>query len=477
MNLYRYPSAPYDRSGPQPRYKAERVEGPFTRKSPLPRAAGTRQRFLRTGDEAPACHQGVHSSQEVGHSPGVSPPLDASPPAPGTALPTILGDFPAEEFVQSYFQKEPLFLRQALPEFDSLLSPEELFELACQEEVEARLVQFGSEKDAPQGRPYQLRHGPFTRADLTCLGEKDWTLLVQDVDKWVGPIAELLSLVSFLPRWSVDDIMVSFAKKGGSVGPHTDRYDVFLLQVLGTRRWEISSNVDPTDLREDTDLRVLRNFQGQKTFTARPGDVLYLPPGVAHYGIAEGDCLTYSFGFRAPSEALLLSSFSDELVSRTSDELFREQLTGAVAHPAELSPDLLQGVRVLVRSKLEEMVRDCRWVGRTLTEPKPNIVEAGSGPLGAEEIRRMLSEDGSFSRSSASRFLFAEEEGQVFLFVDGEDFPLSAFAAPRALAELLCEAEAIEGGALASAAGTDNQEQLSALLHELDRMGALAVLS
>lgn len=392
----------------------------------------------------------------------------------GPAAPTILGDFSAEEFVQKYFQKEPLFLSQALPGFTSLLSPEDLKELACQEGVEARLVQYTSDRHAPQTRPYQLRHGPFAPRDFLKLGEGDWTLLVQDVDKWVLPIAKLLSLVSFLPRWSVDDIMVSFAKAGGTVGPHTDRYDVFLLQAQGTRRWELSSNFDPADLRTDTDLRVLRNFEAEQSFVARPGDVLYLPPGVAHYGIAEEDCLTYSFGFRAPSEALLLSSFSDELVSRTSDDLFRETLAGTVTHPAELSANLLQGVRSLVRSKLEEMASDCRWVGRTLTEPKPNIAEAGSGPIGQDQILQVLSGHGTLSRSGASRFLFAEERGEVFLFVDGEDFCLSSFAAPRALGALLCEGDSIGGDALVSLAGPHAKQELLELLGELDRLGAIA---
>lgn len=390
---------------------------------------------------------------EPRHSRGVNYP---SSPAETSGAASLLGDFPVGEFIARFWQKRHLFLKGALPGFEPPVGADELAGLSCDEEVESRLIEDAWEFDAEGAtvaNPWKLRQGPFDEDDFSKLGKKGWTLLVQDVDKFVPEVARLLSLIEFLPRWSIDDVMISCAAPGASVGPHTDRYDVFLLQARGTRRWQVSTQVENAELRSDTDLKVLAHFQAEETFEAQVGDVLYLPPGVAHYGVAGDDCVTYSFGFRAPTEATLLSAFADDLVSRAGETQLKEALSAPAAHPAALSPGLVESARVLLERGLEEMKADSRWLGRMLTAPKPNVARQPlEEPPSGDEILAALAQRESFERDPGSRFLFSAEQGRVFLFVDGEDYELSSFENAIELAVCLSEASAIESSSLELAA-------------------------
>ena len=219
----------------------------------------------------------------------------------------MLGGLTASEFLRDYWQKRPLVIRQAFPGFQSPVSPDELAGLACEEAVESRIV---IENDA--GKPWQLHNGPFSPDRFSDLPEQDWTLLVQGLDHWVPEIADLLDNFRFIPNWRLDDIMASYAPKGGSVGPHYDMYDVFLLQAQGHRRWTFGGHCDHTSPRvEGTPLRILSSWDGEETVTLAPGDMLYLPPGIGHHGVAEDDCITLSVGFRAPTIDDILTSFTD----------------------------------------------------------------------------------------------------------------------------------------------------------------------
>ena len=193
-----------------------------------------------------------------------------------------------EEFLRDYWQKRPLLIRNAFPGFESPIAPEDLAGLACEDGVLARIVAHERAKDK-----WMLRHGPFPEEMFPELPDHDWTLLVQDVDKWDADIAALLPHFDFLPRWRIDDVMVSFAAPGGSVGAHVDQYDVFLLQAQGHRRWQIDDRPDPpVHYRLDTELRLLQRFEPTHEWVLGPGDMLYLPPGVPHHGVAEDACLT-----------------------------------------------------------------------------------------------------------------------------------------------------------------------------------------
>lgn len=188
----------------------------------------------------------------------------------------LFGDITVEEFLADYWQKKPLLVRQAIPDYRSPISADELAGLACQENVESRIV---LEKD--RLAPWSVLHGPFYESDFSTLPDTHWTLLVQECNQHVPELALLLDSFNFIPNWRVDDIMVSYAVEHGSVGPHTDQYDVFLLQAEGTRHWKINRSLDKdAAYLEDTELRILNNFESEQDWILEPGDMLYLPPGV-----------------------------------------------------------------------------------------------------------------------------------------------------------------------------------------------------
>ena len=280
------------------------------------------------------------------------------------------GEAGADEFLQEYWQQKPLLIRQALPGYISAISPDELAGLALEEEVESRLVVGG-------GNNWSLRHGPFTEQDFLDLPQQDWTLLVQAVDLWVPQVQQLLELFAFLPPWRLDDVMVSFACPGGSVGPHFDQYDVFLLQVEGTRRWQIGGQCDgSTPLKSDCQIRVLESFSSREEWLLEPGDMLYLPPGIAHWGVAESECLTYSIGFRSPNIADLLADLAVELMAQGYDAHYRDPaMSQALA-----GPDIAQAFVAQAKQQLwqaidnDDLIGD--WFARFMTAPKyPELVE------------------------------------------------------------------------------------------------------
>jgi len=224
-----------------------------------------------------------------------------------------LGGMPLEVFLRDYWQKKPCLIRQAFAGFKPMLDENDIAGLACEEGVDARLV-MGNMAEAN----WSVAHGPFTEARLAALPERDWCLLVQDVEKHYPPLQSLLSGFDFLPNWRLDDLMVSVSATGGSVGPHVDQYDVFLLQASGQRRWQVSDEFNPACL-DDCDLRVLREFSPQQEWLLQAGDMLYLPPGLAHYGLALELGMTWSIGLRAPSQADLFQALGDWLTDQHAE--------------------------------------------------------------------------------------------------------------------------------------------------------------
>ncbi|MCJ7816157.1 MAG: cupin domain-containing protein [Xanthomonadales bacterium] len=218
-----------------------------------------------------------------------------------------------EQFLADYWQKKPLLIRQALPGFAPELDSNDIAGLACDELAESRLIT-GSFPE----QDWQVRYGPFTDKDFSKLPDARWTLLVQDVEKHYPPLQSLMSRFSFLPRWRIDDLMVSVAGPGGSVGPHVDQYDVFLLQAEGSRHWKISESYDG-ELLPDCELKVLRHFSAEQEWLLEPGDMLYLPPGVAHHGVAQDTGMTWSIGMRAPSAADLFLALGEWLAEKEDE--------------------------------------------------------------------------------------------------------------------------------------------------------------
>ncbi len=346
-----------------------------------------------------------------------------------TAAP--LGNLSPADFLAEYWQKKPLLIRNAIPDFVSPLSPEDLAGLACEEDVTARLIlEQGGEY------PWQLLYGPFEPHDFEDLPATHWTLLVQEVDRLVPPVADLLNRFRFIPNWRIDDIMVSYAPPDGSVGAHIDHYDVFLLQGLGRRRWQIgSSPLLEEVLIPDLDVRILQEFEPSEDWVLAPGDMLYLPPRYAHLGVALDDCMTYSIGFRAPGDAEIISGFFSRMAEETdpsrrySDPDLRPQF-----HPGEISPLTLAKIRKVLRDLLADDTTIDRWFGSYVTEPTRDPGSEWNGTLyAATDLAALLHGGAELRRIAISRFAYINyPNGGASLFVSGEEFVLPpdlAFAA------------------------------------------------
>jgi 50S ribosomal protein L16 3-hydroxylase len=279
---------------------------------------------------------------------------------------TLLGSLSVKEFLRDYWQKKPLLIRQAIPGFSGLLDPQQLKALACTADAQARLV-------AHKRGLWQLQQGPFETEDFSILGKTKWTLLVQGVNHSLPQAAELLKRFCFIPHSRLDDLMVSYAPKDGGVGPHFDAYDVFLLQGLGHRRWQISEQKDRT-LGAGAPLRILQNFTVEQEWVLAPGDMLYLPPHWAHNGIAEDDCMTYSIGFRTPSYQELGEQFLVYLQDNLSLEgMYADPDLNTQAHPSEISAAMLRQVGHAVNRIKWGKAEIASFIGSYLSEPKPHI--------------------------------------------------------------------------------------------------------
>ncbi|MEO7936436.1 MAG: cupin domain-containing protein [Dokdonella sp.] len=353
----------------------------------------------------------------------------------------LLGMSPAD-FLRDYWQQRPLLIRNAFADFRSPLSQDDLGGLACEDYALSRLIVQDPLRDT-----WNLRSGPFTEADFRALPKSHWTLLVQDVDKWDPDVAKLLGHFDFLPSWRVDDIMVSYAEDGGSVGAHVDQYDVFLLQGQGVRRWQISDSVDaPKAFRRDVELKLLREFEPTHEWLLEPGDMLYLPPGIAHHGVAVGECLTFSIGMRAPAVAEMITDFAGFLAERMSEEL---RYTDAGIAPAKLAGEIDE----LALGKIESTLRDSlavdthtlrRWFGSFITRYRAaHEAVPRTKPMDKPEFVRRLEAGAELQFNPSSRFAWAKAARAAQLFVAGEEFACS-----RKLAARLCCREPLESAEL-----------------------------
>ncbi|MGE5155613.1 MAG: JmjC domain-containing protein [Bdellovibrio bacteriovorus] len=348
-----------------------------------------------------------------------------------------------EGFLAEFWQRRPLLLGAALPGFRSPPSPEELAGLACEPGVESRLVlEHGS-------RPWEVRHGPFDESDFAALPETHWTLLVQDVDKLVPEVAALLDAFPFIPEWRLDDIMISYAVDQGSVGPHTDEYDVFLVQAQGRRRWRIDPSPAPdAPCLPGLDLRILEQFEPREQWVLGPGDVLYLPPGVPHWGIAEGPCMTWSVGMRAPAWRELATAWYDRLIAeRLPPSRYRDPRPEPPRHRGEIPGVLVGEIRRTLESALAgvDNASFAAWLGAYLTEPKENLEPMPRDlPLEPEAFRQELRRHGRLERGP-SRLLFTQTDaGELLLFAAGETYRLPAVY--QGLADLVTESRSLTLG-------------------------------
>ena len=288
----------------------------------------------------------------------------------------LLGGITPAQFLAEYWQKKPLLIKQAISNFTGLLSPEELAGLACEDDVQSRIVQ-------QKGGKWLLKNGPFDDVDFSKLPKKDWSLLVQSVNHYLPEATALLQQFDFIPHARLDDLMVSYAPDGGGVGPHFDSYDVFLLQGQGKRLWRISEQTDLT-LVDGAPLRILKNFDTTQEWLLEAGDMLYLPPQLAHWGIAVSkgveDCMTYSIGFRAPKNQELASEFLGFMQDKLAQEHL--QLTGMYQdtdlalqnHPAEISNSMISKVSDSLKKIIWSDNDVAQFLGIYLSDPKADVI-------------------------------------------------------------------------------------------------------
>ncbi len=281
----------------------------------------------------------------------------------------LLGGLTPRQFMKRHWQKKPLLVRHAIPNFVPCVGRAELVALAGQEGVESRLI-----IDSDKG--WKMKHGPLAKRSLPPFSRKKWTFLVQGVDLHHDGVHALMQQFRFIPDARLDDVMISYATEGGGVGPHFDSYDVFLLQAHGQRRWRIGRNKDLT-LQSGVPLKILQNFEAEEEFVLNPGDMLYLPPKYAHDGVAENECMTWSIGFRAPQKGELarelLQGLADEAFDGLGDALYRDPQQLAVSSPAAIPQALGDFARQVVDQAVQNPDLLGSLLGEYLTEPKSNV--------------------------------------------------------------------------------------------------------
>ena len=327
----------------------------------------------------------------------------------------LLNDLTPTQFLAEYWQKKPLLIRGAVPDFKGLLNPNELAGLACEDDVQARIIQ------QKKGQ-WDVQNGPFDDEDFAKLPERDWTLLVQSVNHHLPKAANLLSQFNFIPHARLDDLMVSYAPDGGGVGPHTDSYDVFLLQGSGKRNWKISTQTN-LSLIEDAPLKILKHFKTEQEWVLGAGDMLYLPPQIAHWGTAVGgDCMTYSIGFRAPKTQELMYEFLNYLQDHLNAEgLYCDPDLRLQKHPAEISELMINKVSGMLQKITWNKNNVADFLGKYLTEPKPDIVFEPSRKISKNEFTKQLAKK-TLWLSLKSQLLFT---GNRF-YLNGESLAIPA---------------------------------------------------
>lgn len=341
-----------------------------------------------------------------------------------------LGVVDIQRFLDNDWQRNVRVFRTAFPALDCPVEGDDLAGLACEEGIDSRLVM-------QDGDSWLLRNGPFGAEDFAELPEANWTLLVQGVDRWIPGVAELLRVFRFLPRWRTEDIMVSYATDGGNVGPHYDHYDVFLIQGSGRRRWKIGQRCDSrTPLAGHPQMRLLKRFDHTDDVLLEPGDMLYVPPGVAHWGIAEGDdCITLSVGFRAPSEADILRDWAEHVADQLSDDCrYRDGALSASAPNAYIPGDAVERIAGIIQSRMTSADGLAQWFGQTMT-----------APLDPDEPLPPVVDETRFSQQRINATLVLRLGARLafddnYLFADGAACRYAPEA--RGLVEALCALEA-----------------------------------
>ncbi len=338
----------------------------------------------------------------------------------------LLGGLTVNAFLRDYWQKKPLLIRQAMPQFNGLLDRKQVISLACNPDAQARVV-------SNRRGNWKLHPAPFEPEDFDTLAKTKWTVLLQGLNHFLPEGAELVKKFNFIPHARLDDLMVSYAPKGGGVGPHFDCYDVFILQGMGHRRWQISTQADRT-LIEGAPLRILKDFKVEQEWVLAPGDMIYLPPHCAHNGIAEDDCMSYSIGFRTPYYQELAEQFLVYLQDRVCvDGMYADPDLKTQRHPSEISADMLHQVEHAI-SQVQWVKRDIAgFLGCYLSEPKPHIFfDPPEKPLSRARFGQALQARGVELDLKSQMLCHGDT-----IFINGETHPVDkdSYRALRTLAD------------------------------------------
>lgn len=343
-----------------------------------------------------------------------------------------------EHFLAEYWQKKPLLIPCALPDFTPPVGPDELAGLAMEEGIESRIVE-------NRDQQWLLHQGPFEAEDFR--RKTPWTLLVQAVDHYLPEVAVLRQYFDFIPQWRVDDVMVSYAEDGGSVGPHFDNYDVFLLQGAGQRLWRVGQQCDEsTPLLPHEDLRILADFDCSDEYLLGPGDMLYLPPGVAHWGIAQGECTTFSIGFRAPRVNDMLSRWADTaLTLLPADRFYRDGGITTETRPGEIREDAISRAQQQLLDAIDTL-DIASWFGELVTEPRYSIEPS---PDAEAELESLAEPGKCLNLSPEAKVAWQQRAEHIIAYANGESAQFSLKALPALL--VLCETWRLQGDELAAA--------------------------
>ena len=375
-----------------------------------------------------------------------------------------LQGFDSAEFISRYWQKRPCVIRNAFIDFESPVSPEELAGLACEEDVHCRLV-----IENAGDSPWQVRYGPFEEQDFLDLPETHYSLLVSECEKWLPELTDLLDQFRFIPDWRIDDLMISYAPTDGSVGPHVDAYDVFLLQGMGSRRWQFSDSCcEQPELVAGLELAILQHFNPDQEIVLNPGDILYLPPGIAHHGIALDRCMTYSIGFRAPTAASMLESFTleSERIGNNVERYTDADLELVDRHHAEITDTEIEKFKSLATEFLQQS--QSLWldaVGKMLSDSAVALPENSDQPIYISDLQSC-----AWLRHPETRIFYHRSDKSIEVYYNGRVHELSKEREVLAHLQRLCEHREWSAELINSCIEI---EPLKALLIELASNGAI----
>ena len=321
------------------------------------------------------------------------------------------------DFLNNYWQKKPLLIRAAFPNYQSPITAEELAGLACEDFVESRII--SEKKTSPK---WLLENGPFSESRFSKLPKSHWTLLIQGLNKLFPEFDDLLHKFDFIPNWRIDDLMASYAAPDGSVGPHIDQYDVFLLQASGRRKWMINEQpVNKDNFETDLPLKIIKNFKAESEWILEAGDMLYLPPNVSHYGVGLEDCMTFSIGFRAPSHSELLTSYVDEHITELPDDLrYQDHNLTLTKNSGEISDAAINNIQDLLLSHFSDKSKIQDWFGRFITDYLNDDNELTLNNLTPNEFDTQFKAKNIIRRPAEVKANYIKNDNDVTLYINGE---------------------------------------------------------